>query len=534
MPTKCGALLAAGLLALGTVSAARADWVQLDGGINYSQTSALGAPRLAVAAQSPADDMPYAVITEDHPVFPRVYRLYVYRWNNTDWQGVTITGSFLNNAMDQDATEPAIAAFNDSGTHHVAVAWSEMVGGYSRVFVKRWSGGDPAWQLLSQVSPVMQAWINVNNQHANNPSVALPQANPLNPIVAWQEVSLSTGTNIYVKAYNGTDWVFLPNMAHPSEALNRTVTSFASLPQVAMDTSNRPVVAWQEEMISPANSDIYVSRWDGMDWDPLGGSGLRDNPSIPARSASLAIDALNRFWVAFLEGDPGTTTVKVKRYNGSSWEMVGNPVLTNASVKAPRLALVPGQQVFLSLLDTSGPQNQVRVFVFENPNWVPLGGSLNVDPGHSADVPHLSIRDGQPIVIWPESTPNTITPQVFVKQWIPATPTPTVTLTPTTGPTLTPTPPPAVSNLAQNAVLAYPNPASRQVAFAFRADSGSGTAVARLYNTHYRLVAQASADAPGGQGSVAMDVSGIAQGVYFYQVTVNGKKLPMGKVVVAR
>lgn len=529
MQTTSKTRLLVGLLLFSLCGAARADWVQLDSGINYSQTDTFGAPKLGVAVQSPADDVPYAAITEKLPVFPRNLRLYVYRWDNADWLGVTVTGAFLNFSQDQALYEHTIAAVNDSGTHHMAVAWSEMAGAYSRVFVKRWREG-VSWQLLFQTAPA-QDYINRYDQNASYPSIALPKPAPDRPFVAWQENFSGGGRHIYVKAYNGTDWVFLPNTVHPSEALNRTTTavSFGSMPRIAMGTDDRPVVAWQEECISPVNTDIYVSRWNGSDWAPLG-SGLRDNSGDSATSPSLVVDALNRPWVAFIEGPIGGSDVKVKRFNGAGWEQVGNFVLAGASVKAPSLAVVPGQDVLVSLLDTSGPANQVRVYVFADPNWVPLGGSLNVDPGNSADVPHLAIRDGQPIVIWPESTPNTTTPNVFIKQWMPPAP----TSTPTVGPSPTPTPPAAVTGLAQNTVLAYPNPASQQVTFAFRADSGSGTAVVRLYNTHYRLVAQASADAPGGQGSMAMDVSGIAQGVYFYQVTVNGKKLPMGKVVVAR
>jgi hypothetical protein len=531
MPTKSGILLLTGLLALGACKVAQADWVQLDGGLNYSQASNLGAPKVGVAAQSPADDAPYAIVTEMFPVFPRNYRLYVYRWNNSDWIGVTTTGSFLNYAIDQHASEPAMDVSNNSGTHEVAVAWSEPVGAYNRVFVKRWSTGTLSWQLLSQTAPA-QDWINRYAQHANNPSIALPKPDPTRPFVAWQENVSGGGRHIYAKAYNGANWDLLPNTIHPGEALNRTITasSYGSMPQIAMGTDDRPVVAWEEYVADQPN--IYVSRWNGATWIPAGG-GLRDGgDSIPATSPSLAVDALNRIWVAFLEGTPGAVTVKVKRFDGIAWNLVGNPVLTGVAAKVPRLALVPNQDVFLSLLDTSGPQGQVRVFVFENPNWVPLGGSLNVNPANPADVSFVAIRDGQPLVIWPEGTPNTYTPHVFVKQWIP--PTPTASPTPTVGPSPTATLPATVAGLSQNTVLAYPNPAFQQVTFAFRADSGSGQAFVRLYNTHYRLVTQASGTATDGQGSITLDVSGLAQGVYFYQAVVNGKNLPMGKLVVAR
>jgi len=179
---------------------------------------------------------------------------------------------------------------------------------------------------------------------------------------------------------------------------------------------------------------------------------------------------------------------------------------------------------------SSGSQIYVKFYNGTSFSWESVGGVLNLDPIAAAVTPDIVIGASGIYVVWSE--PVGSADQINVKYW--AFPPPAPTSTPTVGPSPTPTPPAAVTGLAQNTVLAYPNPASQQVTFAFRADAGSGTAVVRLYNTHYRLVAQASADAPGGQGSMAMDVSGIAQGVYFYQVTVNGKKLPMGKVVVAR
>lgn len=128
---------------------------------------------------------------------------------------------------------------------------------------------------------------------------------------------------------------------------------------------------------------------------------------------------------------------------------------------------------------------------------------------------------------------------VFVKQATePApTPAPTVSVTSTPLPELIPLPTatPDINSIVEaDAVQAYPIPASDKVNFAFRSSDGSGEVKLRIFNTHYRLVTELTGQAPGGEGVITWDVSGIAPGIYLYQVRIGDKKLSMKKLVIAR
>ncbi|MEW6517213.1 MAG: hypothetical protein AB1439_09965 [candidate division FCPU426 bacterium] len=513
--------MTAGALLLAVAGPAKADWVSLDGSLDVVATEDAANPKIDVARQSAAEDVPYAVFQELN-TSPAVWRGYARVWDNGVWRDVTSTAGPFNMDADISADDPDLAVMNNTGTHYVFVTWSEYSALYSRIFVKMWKNGDASW---SQVPDLPNVWLNRFDRDAYYPTIALMDSNPPVPFVAWQEIA-GMGTNIYVKTFNGTSWTPL------ADAVNRTATSTAKWPRIAIGTDDLPVVTWEETL--NGNYDIYVSRWNGSAWVPLG-AGLKDQgPTIKANEPALAIDAANRPWVVFLEGSSTAMEVKVKRFDGVNWGLAGSAVTTGLEAEWPRLELAQGGEAFVSLVDLStAPSQQVRVYQLVDQTWTRLGVSTNVNPADNGDRPDVVVKNGQPVCVWSEQAGNR---NVYVKQWVPPTPLPTSTptTTPTPGPVPTSTPPAVASALSPNTAKAYPIPASSHVTFAFRADGSSGEAVVRLYNTHYRLITQVQGAAVGGLGEISLEVSDIAPGIYFYQVVVGDKKLPMGKLVVAR
>lgn len=98
-------------------------------------------------------------------------------------------------------------------------------------------------------------------------------------------------------------------------------------------------------------------------------------------------------------------------------------------------------------------------------------------------------------------------------------------------PTPTPTPPGGL--LPGESLSAYPVPASTQVTFALNTQA-TGQVLIKVYNTRFRLVKELTSSTTTGQASVSWDVSGIAPGVYFYHISVGGRKFDARKLVIAR
>jgi hypothetical protein len=146
------------------------------------------------------------------------------------------------------------------------VTWSEGVSGTSlaSINVSHWVGN--AWSSLPEVNDGFL-------ERGKKPAIAVEKsttASAFNPVVAWaEEFGVLTGTlhyNIYVKRWNGAAWVeYLTNTP-----LDRTVTNDTTEPALALDSSNKPYVAWVEVVNGSRN--IYVKRWTGTAWAWVGTS----------------------------------------------------------------------------------------------------------------------------------------------------------------------------------------------------------------------------------------------------------------------
>ncbi|WP_157775668.1 Ig-like domain-containing protein [Melittangium boletus] len=197
-----------------------------------------------------------------------------------------------------------------------------------------------------------------DNSWLKDPSMVIDAQD--NPIVAWTEAMTYGGrASIFVYKWDGK--AFAPI----GPALNGTATGSAYHPSIALANDGNPVVAWHES--DGFNENIYVKRWTGANWQTVGTGPLSAENDIrpsplptPARNPSIATNDRN-IYVAWEEQTiEGHSTIYVwKSFNGENFSSVGP---SNGSVNA-----VPGR--------TSGT----------NPSLV-----LN--------------RDGQPIVAFQEET----------------------------------------------------------------------------------------------------------------------------------
>jgi hypothetical protein len=122
-------------------------------------------------------------------------------------------------------------------------------------------------------------------------------------------------------------------------------------PAVAIDGDGTFVIAWHDD--TPGRSQIYVKRYDGVAVAPLGtgaasGNGVSQSAGT-ARRPAMAIDSANRPVVAWTDTGSGRAQIYVRRFEDGEWREMGASSATAGGVSnsgatkgSPELAAADG------------------------------------------------------------------------------------------------------------------------------------------------------------------------------------------------
>ncbi len=227
-----------------------------------------------------------------------------------------VTGGWepLSNALDNTVANSAIlSSVARTSNNRPIVAWRENVDATNRnIYVKEWTG--TLWRSLGAV-----------DRNFNNPvgKVSIAMRTDNRPVVAWNETSSNGYRDVFVSRHDGTSWIPLGgalSSVHNDE-----------WPVVVVNSSNTPFVTWQSCNTS-GFCGVYVKKWDGVNWVDM--RGLTSFSPLNASSATfstITLDINGNPVVAWSEyvTSTSTYTVRVKRWNGINW---GNSVLTITGV----------------------------------------------------------------------------------------------------------------------------------------------------------------------------------------------------------
>jgi voltage-gated potassium channel Kch len=255
--------------------------------------------------------------------------------------------------------------------------------------------------------------LNVNpNSNINDLAIAVDSLN--RPVVAWSEFNRTTGQNyVYVKRWNGTTWTRI------GTDLTTNYTFYLEL----VLTSNLPLIAFDDGVSSnTSNRSIYVKRWNGTVWESYG------TPETNSVTFSLARDYLNRPVLAYEKYSNGLTSVLVKRWQNNIWATLGKGVLNvkkDGSSKPPVIAVdSQNRPVVVWSEYTDFSSNNVTLYAkryseVSTPQWFSLGTITTTADGYSAD---LTIDGADtPIVAWTQDydiTPTSyIDKALYVSRW---------------------------------------------------------------------------------------------------------------------
>ncbi len=347
------------------------------------------------------------------------YTLKLKSWTGTSWGelGASGTTGILNLGTSAGFTRVAL----DSSDRPV-VAWVDQRSGNWDVYLTRWDGA--AWNDYAGSS--LSGGLSASAATSTGPSVALDHSG--RPIVAWYEYPSvgATASDIYLKRWNGSAWVELGGSA-TGAGISGTPSYYSTTSRsaVAVDSLDRPVVAWTEYS-DATNREVFLKAWNGTSWVELGGSATAGGVSHSAGLAStpqLVLDASDRPIVAWSDNRTGTYQVYVLAWNGSAWQSYGSSSLVSAQ---PLAAVVvglslddSGRPIVLWSETASGANTEIYVRRWDGAAWVEhgiasgSGGGITNSPTAST-VASLSARAGMIGVAWQDW--NATNPEVFYRQ----------------------------------------------------------------------------------------------------------------------
>jgi len=491
---------------------AQAEWIKLNSELNIVNTQSATAASIAIAP----DGAPYVGWQENNGT---VNEIFVKRWDGDSW---ILLGKRLNVNASGTATVPSLD-INSSNKVFIAFAETIVMASEHYIYVKEWDKNYRQWNPVGA-----ENGIQINTaKNAANPCLVINKDNTV--AVTWQEENNSSIQTIYLKYWNwnGSGW----SAPDPANGLNVKSNQDAWTPSLAVDNSADPpilYVAWAEGTLI---QQIYVKWRKGTIWEPETPESLNINPANSANAPCIAVAPDGTPYVAWQEivesGMVIKTAIYVKKWNGTTWESlplsgesVSDPQATSFS---PSIAVSGDNIPYIAWIEDNGTTDLIYVQRWNGNAWEPVGSALN---DQEAGQPDIAVLNSGPYVTWDEQVS---TECVYVKHWIPPTPTPTPELS------LSATATPDLNVILETEqVIAYPLPAASRVSFACKSAEATGEVVIRIFNTHYRLVAELKGSAPAGETIITWDCSKIAPGVYFYQAVIGDKKLPVEKLVIAR
>ncbi|MFP2929356.1 Ig-like domain-containing protein [Pyxidicoccus sp. 3LG] len=186
-----------------------------------------------------------------------------------------------------------------------------------------------------------------------------------------------------------------------------------------IDETGQPVVAWLDgTSLDPYG--VRVKRWNGSDWEQLGDVLQAASGHVFGSFCSLEADGSGRLFVAWDEGSGSSgPTIRVRRWDGTTWEAVGNsvgPKLQQAGMDLISFRVSQQSRPVLAFREANQSSQVVSVWRWDGSAWGMLGGALKVNSTWNVSGVQLGVGpDGNPVVAWSESNSGSIA--AHMRRW---------------------------------------------------------------------------------------------------------------------
>ena len=241
---------------------------------------------------------------------------------------------------------------------------------------------------------------------AEQPSLGVDGAG--NPVIAWIEDG-----KVDVRAFDGLDWTGLnsPN----GKPLFGGPPSFESVKeiQLVLDRNGLPSIAARGRSAESAalnKDDIYLTKWNGTEWIPLGGSNRGQGVSQTPISSDGFVHAYGPDGIPLVVWSLNVEMF-AKRWNGEQWTHFGSTAwqeggISNSrrDVRHPHIDASTGSRVTAVWIDTSNRGDlDVHLRTWSAVGWQDVGGSTAVGglspETQAASTPQVQVqRDNQSLL----------------------------------------------------------------------------------------------------------------------------------------
>ncbi|MGO4499612.1 Ig-like domain-containing protein [Paenibacillus sp. 2RAB27] len=372
-------------------------WSMIDGGgpngLNVNAANRAESPAMVVWNGE-------VYVTWQEKVVPGVTaaQIRVKKYNGTGWTSVDGNGpNGLNMNSGKEGTMPTLAVFNGS----LYLAWVEAVtSSYGQIRVKKYNG--TGWTSAEGESTT---GINVDAAKGANFPTLVEYNNAL--YASWSELG-----KIYVKRYNGTEWMSVDG---GTNGLNIDPAKAAAFPALAV-LGNELIAVWSE--LSGSIYQLRAKKYDGTSWTTIdgGATGLNIATGKSAYYPTLAaVDGV--LYAAWHEPADSTTDdqIRVKKYDGNAWSSVdgggkyGINVSTAFRANYVKLA-VANHDLYAVWSEHSGmagstPVFKIRAKMYNGTVWTSAEYGLNgfiVDNTKAAFNPAITVLNNGLFVAWEE------------------------------------------------------------------------------------------------------------------------------------
>ncbi len=312
-----------------------------------------------------------------------------WTWSLPAWQ---LMGGESLNVDPMISTQSASMALTSAG--NPVVLWLEdNPTSYppTDLYVKRWDGS--TWELLGGSLDEGS----LGPMYCYHELTLTPDDTP---VVGWVRATNVTDVGVVVQRWDGSAWLPFGDVPFTADDGSPRWAS------VTTDADGAPLLAWSE--FKDGLSRVHVARWTGATWSYLGGPRARV-PGQDAWSPHLVVDGDGRplvAWIEAVEPPDSGRDVFVDRWNGTTWEPLGGGLRGSADhASFPRLAITPGGLVFLSFVRESATATVLNVV-----QWLDGIGTWTVrgtlPTSSDATVRHgtlTSDAEGRLVALWQES-----------------------------------------------------------------------------------------------------------------------------------
>jgi hypothetical protein len=327
-----------------------------------------------------------------------VTSLVLSSWNGTTWsppepdpsRGNALTAVYSGKHFCSDGSS-VFMAYTDAGNGSLGTNDPKF---YDRILLYLWTAAS-GWQIQNGGSEVSLAPSDGSDQNPEEPAVACQPG--VDPAVAWTESEVTAGNvdsdmDVWAARLHG-------GVATRSAAIHRVPQQITSARTVgtALTPSATAYAAFLEQAVDAmSDMNLYVNRADGT---AIGGviDTTNDGPNSAPALVALSDSEMYLAWAASHDSSYHND-VFVSKWNGSAWSLVGGGPVTafptdHFDSTDPDLIVIDGSPIVAwTESGTQEPAGSEYIFVarYNGTSWDIIGNRINVDVARQSQDPTLA------------------------------------------------------------------------------------------------------------------------------------------------